>query len=609
MPAAYSSRAPLTPGRFSFLPVGAVRARGELRQKLQLLKDNLLQKTDLISPESGMKSAWFGGPLNADLAAPNVLEAKLLISTLLPDPALRREALEQLSIVCQMQNEDGRLGPSSASFSARGRMLRAMMAGYSITGDKEILRTILRYFKFLRDSLQQTPLSSEDSMHVSDTIEAGIFFYKITGQKAILPILDRILSQSFPYTKLFHTFPYRLSLYRMITPDDFVNGLAGEAEDGYYHQVLRSADGANLCEGLRSSGLSGMITGSGKDISAPETGLARMNKAHGTAVGAIAANPLLCGTHPSSGISSKAVAELLTSFETLMTCPSPFSVGDQWESCFYNAALAAFSPDFTEVYAVQQANQITPNQSHESGPLSGQTDTTSMLPVIPRFIHSQWMLSSDGGIAAMGYAPCRVEAHFEGVLVRLDVHGNYPSDGKIEIHLSMNRPCVFPVHLRIPSWSREASTVVCGETYLASDGSEFLTISREWHDGDVITLSLPMRVSYETGYHQAVSVVRGPLRFVYVPTISIPGEPDAGKNRIIKAGIALSSASEPQVTSEKGAVLLRAKVYPVPEWKIVDGILEQPPIDISRSETASAEDAVLLRYADAPVRIAVFPVC
>ena len=616
--ASFPIRSPLTPGRFSQLPAGSIRAHGDLRMKLVMLKDNMLSGFDANCPESGKESAWFGGSLTADLKAPNTLEAKLLIAALLPDAALRKEALSLISLVCQNQGADGQLGPSNASFAARGRMLRAMMTAYSLTSDKDILLTVLRYFKFLREDLRRSSLSSEDAMHTSDTIETGILFYNITGQKAVLPVLNLILSQSFPYTQLFHSFPYRIPIHRIVSTEDLLNGIAAESEDGYYHQLFRAADGGNLCEGLRACGLSGILTGSGKDISAPETGLAHLNKAHGSSSGAVSSDPLLSGTHPSRGVSSKAISELIASLETLMICPNPFSVGDQWEAAFYNAALASFSPDLSKVQPIQQTNQVEiakrshhPLLSDEVGLFSlKDTDVAaSMLPVIPRFICHQWLLSSDGGIAAMGYAPCRVQTHLGACLLRIDVTSDYPCNGSIRIGLSIDHPGAFPIHLRIPAWAHDADAVIDGETYNAKE-SEFLTISREWHDGDVILLHLPMQTTLVPGYHHAVSVARGPLHFVYAPEVHKSLNSDGSEMlTTTEPGVALEESYLPEAMLQEGKITMRARVRHLPSWRVVKGCLEQPPIDLPETNTSELVDVLLTRYSDTPVRIAVFPKC
>lgn len=126
--------------------------------------------------------------------------------------------------------------------------------------------------KYLHDTLRVRSLSAEDAMHTADTMEAGILLYNITGEGDPLRA-DELVSQGADYTSLFHAFPYRTPISRSFTAQELLDALAHEDESGYTHHLLRSASGANLCEGLRVSALCGVLTGSGKHLSAPEAGL------------------------------------------------------------------------------------------------------------------------------------------------------------------------------------------------------------------------------------------------------------------------------------------------------------------------------------------------
>ena len=294
----FFARAPLAPGRFAPLPAGAVSAADGLRDRLIALRAGLLSRCASVCPKAGPASAWFGGEMEGGMAAPNLLEASLLTASLLGDEELRRESLHLCQLVADAQREDGSFGAEGESFAARGRMLRALQCAYTASGDKRLLTFMLRYMKYLRDTLAEHPLSPEDAAHTADTLEAGVFLYNVTGQKAILPVLTLLVTQGTDWTSVFHAFPYRTPISRTVSPEALEEALESEAQDGYYHHLLRTADGANLCEGLRASALCGVLTGSGKHLSAPEVGLVRLNKAHGAVCGGITADPLLAGTDP-----------------------------------------------------------------------------------------------------------------------------------------------------------------------------------------------------------------------------------------------------------------------------------------------------------------------
>ena len=611
----FEVRPPFTPGRFMPLAPGSIRIHGALREKLTVLRDGLLSSFVGQKPEAGLESQWYGGNLNADCSVPAYLEAQLLTAALLGDRGLRQKVLDSVYRIVSLQRDDGCVGPEQASFQARGKMLRVLTLAYDMIGDRPILIALLRHFKYLREQLKTAPLSPEDSLHTADTLAAGIHFYNVTGQKAVLSVLERLIQQSAPYTQLFHAFPYHLPVSRIVPAEDLMRGLSGETDDGYYHGILRMSNAENLCEGLRTSGLSGVVTGSGKHISAPEAGLAKMRKAHGAACGSITSEPLLAGTRPSAGISLRASAELAFSLETLLCCSGSFHAADQLETVFYNAILGALNAEGTAVQPVQQSNQVSLPEIAPYPLMAGNVAQFSasdpdavlaLLNAVPRFASSQWLLAADGGIAAAGYASCRVQTSVGKTAVRIDVRGGYPYDDTVQITLSMDGNAAFPLHLRIPQWSQGASAAVQGDLYTPRTEEEYLTITREWHDGDTVLLHLPMQTQLNTGYHQAVSVTRGPVCYVYVPGVDPVSSDESGRRAAGTGAAVLRDSSFEPVYGKKG-VSLKAKVYPLSGWRIQDGTLEQPPIDLPEPDPALVEETLLQPYADCPLRIAVFP--
>ena len=456
----FFARAPLAPGRFAPLPAGAVTARGEMRDRLIALRSGLLSRCESLFPHTGSKSAWFGGELASGMDAANVLEGALLTSSLLGDEELRRASLRLCDAVLSGQREDGSFGAEDESFAARGRMLRALVAAYSMTGDKRMLTFMLRYMKFLKDALETAPLSADEAMHVSDTMEAGVFLYNVTGQKAILSVLSTLMAQGADYTSLYSAFPYRTPVSRTLDDAELRRALAGEKEDGYAHHLLRTADAANLCEGLRASALCAVLTGSGKHLAAPEKGLARMNKSHGAVCGGITGDPLLAGAHPSRGVTAVSLCELAASLELLLSCPAGELAADQLDALMYNGVAAAFAPDLRSVQPIQQANQVRVSRDARF-PLSGDTANLfsledsktlcALLAAWPRFAASQWLLSRDDGLYAASYAPCQVRYRLAGAAVRLNVESRYPASGSVRITVGLSQSAAFPLHLRIPS--------------------------------------------------------------------------------------------------------------------------------------------------------------
>lgn len=611
----FFARAPLAPSRFAPLPAGAITARGDMRDRLIALRSGLLSRCESLFPHTGKHSAWFGGELASGMDAANALEAALLTSSLLGDEELRRASLRLCEAVIDGQREDGSFGAEGESFAARGRMLRALTTAYSMTGDKRTLTFMLRYVKYLKDALSESPLSAEDAMHASDTMEAGVFLYNVTGQKAILSVLNALIAQGADYTSIYSAFPYRTPVSRTLNDAELRRALHEEKEDGYAHHLLRTANAANLCEGLRASALSAMLTGSGKHLAAPEKGLAHMNKSHGAVCGGITGDPLLAGAHPSRGVTAASLCELAASLETLLSCPAGEQAADQLETLLYNGVAAAFAPDLHSVQPIQQANQVRVDPGVRF-PLSGDgencfslRDSASLCALLaawPRFAASQWLLSRDDGLYAAGYAPCQVRYRLAGAAVRLNVESRYPSSGSVRITMGLSESVAFPLHLRIPSWAKGATAAVGGEIIPAQAGT-ILTLNRQWSDGDELLLTLPMTAELLPGFHQAVSVARGPLRFAHVPSHDRKTG-DNGETTLAARegfGVALCREAGLSVEETEDGVVLHAQGVTVPGWGMRGGSCDQPPITVS--EQGERIDMTLVPYAAAPVRIALFP--
>ena len=613
----FFSRAPLAPGRFAPLPAGAITARGDMRDRLIALRAGLLSRAASLFPEFSSRSAFFGGDVQAVRGAADLLEAMLYTSALLGDDELAHQAQQLVSLAIESQTEDGCFGGSGASFAARGRLLRAMTFAYSQSGDKRVLTFMLRYMKYLKDTLDTAPLSSEDAMHTADTLEAGVFLYNVTGQKAILSVLMTLVTQGADYTSLMHAFPYRTPISRTMHEDALLAALEGETEEGYAHHLLRTADGANLCEGLRASSLCGVLTGSGKHLSAAETGIARLRKYHGAVCGGITADPLLAGTHPSRGVSALSLCELAASLETMTSCPGGEHSADLLDTIMYNGVAAAIAEDGRSVQPVQQANQTAITRESRF-PLAGENANlfaledgealAALLAAWPRFAQHQWLASRDEGIFALSYAPCQVRCRLGGAAVRLTVDSRYPVSGSVRISLALDRAAAFPIHLRIPAWAEGAAAAVDGEI-TAAEAGRILTLNRQWHDGDEILLTLPMTAQRVNAFHEAAYVARGPLVFVYAPQYerAEDGRGFAELRAKKDFGMALVESAALEVVENKSGALINTRAVPVPRWGMRGASCDQPPITLPETSGESALYVTLVPYASAPIRLSVMP--
>lgn len=99
----------------------------------------------------------------------------------------------------------------------------------------------------------------------------------------------------------------------------------------------------------------------------------------------------------------------------------------------------------------------------------------------------------------------------------LKIEGNYPWDEQVTIRFSQPQTVEHTLALRLPEWCESPQVKVNGEAAQGETIKGYLHLHRQWQEGDVITLQLPMtirrvyansRVRHNAG---KVAIQRGPL--------------------------------------------------------------------------------------------------
>ncbi len=91
---------------------------------------------------------------------------------------------------------------------------------------------------------------------------------------------------------------------------------------------------------------------------------------------------------------------------------------------------------------------------------------------------------------------------------------DFPSDGEVTIHVDLERPARFRLHLRIPPYAEGATMRMQNDSPHAVQAGDFLVIDREWSPGDTVKLALPCHVTCQANA-DAIAFVRGPLVYAY----------------------------------------------------------------------------------------------
>ena len=117
------------------------------------------------------------------------------------------------------------------------------------------------------------------------------------------------------------------------------------------------------------------------------------------------------------------------------------------------------------------------------------------------------------GVYVNLYIPSTVRWTQGGAHVSLTQKSEYPYDAQVQFEVTTSRAAEFAVSLRIPAWAEGASVSVNGKRQAAVAGT-FVSVWREWKDGDRIEVELPLKARLEAldrQHSDTVALLVGPI--------------------------------------------------------------------------------------------------
>ena len=145
---------------------------------------------------------------------------------------------------------------------------------------------------------------------------------------------------------------------------------------------------------------------------------------------------------------------------------------------------------------------------------------TRMIGALPEFIYS---VAGDGVYVDL-FAPSTFKFAIKAGTMSLKMVTQFPYDQRVQLIVNVDEPFESGIRIRIPSWAaHEMSVMVNGKKYISGKPGTYITLLRQWKNGDTISFTLPMafRMTRYTGEehdpgHERYALEYGPVLMAYV---------------------------------------------------------------------------------------------
>lgn len=516
-------------GRFTEVPPSAIKPQGFIKEFLLRQKSGLTGNFKVQNypfdtvmwagkiSNVGFRDFEYNGrvikvePINAWWPYEQtayLLDGALKLAYLIEDEELRTLFEENLNYLVSNPDDSGHMGMKAYNHNSEWPMavfFKAVMAYCAETGDTRIIDAFHKHYMSLSVDDLAIPLR-----HINN-LEGMVYLYSWTGDKALL---DKAIAA---YDK-HNEYNDRRDCYE---------------EELWFNKIKENnhmvMHGVSFSESIKLPVLLYIATGDDKYLAPAKACMERVFAEHGQPTGMPSANEYLSGRDPLQGYETCVITDLTWSLGYFIMADGNVDFADRMEKIVYNALEGSITKDFANLQYLSGVNQVlaTPfsNNSHFlRGYSAWRQYRNNHFPeccggnvhrTMPNFAIRMWMQDSAGAPVATFYGPSTFSWEFDGAELSVTEDTLYPFDGKIDFKFAMNKSVNMPFTFRIPTWCTEATATINGQAVdveLAT--GSFATIVREWSDGDVLSVVLPMAVTLHQD-RQWQWLERGPVTFAY----------------------------------------------------------------------------------------------
>ena len=432
------------------------------------------------------------------------LDGMVRAGYLLNDEFLIGKALPQISYVLDNPGHDGYLGPEPIKAEKTNNrwphavLFRAIWAHYSATSDSSIIDKLLAHYR--------SNTSTHSLFRDACNIETMLRVYHVTGDHELLTMAQEAFAR--------YNVAYKHT-------DMSMSSLASDK--------VATEHGVSFNEIGKLGAILFSYTGNTDYLNPVLNGYEKINRDHLLASGVCSSEERLSGKDPLRCYEICDITDFTWSLGYLLFASGNAAYADQIEKACFNALPGSVTKDFKASQYFSCANQIiADHQSSHTVYRKGNSRmsfrpnhipaccSSNISRAMPNYISRMWLNDAQGNITAALYGPSVItfSPPDQGVTVTIEEQTGYPFSEQIDFKFRTPYPCTFTFKFRVPSWCSEAKWHVNGvEQSQKLMAGSFHSVEREFNNGDVITLLLPMELKLTRWPQGGIALEAGPLLF------------------------------------------------------------------------------------------------
>ena len=391
---------------------------------------------------------------------------------------------------------------------------RALIAEYSATGNKNILDALVKYF--LENPMSET-YKREDlriiSVRSCADIETALWVYEKTGDSRFLEMSEQAYDM---FNEIFSDDSCADENSQML--DLTVKGMLK-------NRKVQRNHGVTYCELCKLAAIMHYYTGKEIYKKAAINAFDKLYRDQMLIDGVNSSTEYLNGNKYSDAMHETCdVSDLTWALGYLFMITGDAKYGDWVENAIFNAGLGSVDDDFKGQQYFSCPNQVICDDTSNHAAFYRGRDWNSYAPkkflaccagnvhrFMPNYVCRSFM-KNEQSLAVFTYAPCKIDASFNGKEVSIEENTLYPFENKIEFIISTKSSAKFNFILRKPCWAVKVWVKINGEKLNAIFKNGVCNIDREFFDGDVISVEFDDEIILVENAN-GISVKKGALLY------------------------------------------------------------------------------------------------